>query len=85
MIFTPVGIIQKSFEYVSACDLLIVIGSSLQVSPANMLPQIAKSRGAKILLINMSETPIDGAADVVVHGPVGKVLPKIMELLKSRL
>ena len=73
----------KSLEYVGACDLLIVIGSSLQVAPANMLPKIAKSKGAKIIMINMSETPIDQSADVVVHGPVGQALPKIMEILKA--
>jgi len=81
----PEGIIDKCLEQVAECDLLIVIGSSLQVAPANMLPTIAKQHGASLLLINMSETPIDSAADVVVHAPVGEILPKILQAVQSSL
>jgi len=79
----PEGIIGKAIKSVQDSDLLIVIGSSLQVSPANMLPQLAKTSGAKIILLNMSETPIDSMADVIVRTPVGICLPKIIELVKG--
>jgi len=80
----PPGIMEKSMDAVSQCDLLIVIGSSLQVAPANMLPEIAKQHGASILLINMSPTPLDDKADVVVHGPVAQVLPRIVQQVKAK-
>jgi len=78
----PEGIIEKSIEAVGEADLLIIIGSSLQVAPANMLPRLAKSTGSKILLLNMSETPIDEMADVIVRTPVAVCLPRILELVK---
>lgn len=80
----PEGIMETSVESIQKCDLLIVIGSSLQVAPANMLPKMAKMAGAKVLLLNMSETPIDTIADVAVRLPVGECLPKIMALVKSQ-
>lgn len=79
----PTGVIESAIQAVQNSDLLIVIGSSLQVSPANLLPNIAKSSGAKILLLNMSDTPIDHVANVVVRTPVGECLPRILKLVKG--
>jgi NAD-dependent deacetylase len=59
-------------------DLFIVLGSSLQVSPANWFPQQAKSRGAKLVIVNMEPTELDSIADLVVHGEkIGDVLAQI--------
>jgi len=74
----PEGIFDKAFKSISDSDLLIVIGSSLQVSPANLIPSLAKKAGAKLLIINKEPTSADSAADVVLHWKVGIVLPAIL-------
>jgi NAD-dependent deacetylase len=62
-------------EESAKADLFIVLGSSLQVSPANMFPQIAKNSGAKLVIINMESTPLDDIADTVINNrKIGEVL-----------
>ncbi len=58
----------------TACDLFIVLGSSLVVYPAAGFPALAKRRGAKLVIINREETDQDGSADLVVHGEIGATL-----------
>ena len=57
-----------------ACDLCIVVGSSLQVQPAAGFPEQAKRHGARLLIVNREPTPLDGIADVVLHGEAGSLL-----------
>ena len=60
------------------CDLLLAIGSTLSVYPiANVVP-VAKSSGARIVIVNGSETEMDGLADVVVRGSISEVIPQIL-------
>jgi NAD-dependent deacetylase len=60
--------------------LFIVLGSSLQVSPANFFPQLAKRNGAKLVIINMGPTPLDSMADLVIHEcKIGDVLKEANE------
>lgn len=63
------------------CDLLLAIGSSLEVEPAADLPFLARRRGATIVLINRQPTEADAIAEVVVRGDVASVLPQIVSLL----
>ncbi len=56
------------------CDLFVVLGSSLEVSPANELPFAAKKYGAKLAVINREPTLADEIADCVVRGNIGEVL-----------
>jgi len=79
----PDGIFDKAFKSISESDLLIVIGSSLQVSPANLLPMLAKKAGAKLLIINKEPTSADSSADVVLHGKVGTIFPVLLEKVKQ--
>ena len=57
-----------------ACDLCIVVGSSLQVQPAAGFPELARRRGARLLIINREPTPLDDIADVVLHAEAGAAL-----------
>lgn len=59
------------------CGVFIVLGSSLTVSPANYFPRQAKDRGAKLVIINREETPLDSTADLVVHESIGAYLKKV--------
>lgn len=57
-----------------ACDLFLVVGSSLVVWPAAGFPAIAKRNGAKLVIINRDATDIDDEADLVVRHDIGTVL-----------
>lgn len=69
----------------ATCDLFLVAGSSLVVYPAAHMPLVAKSNGAKLVIINLTPTPHDRYADVVIYEKTGQVLPQIVEQVKVRL
>lgn len=64
----------RAEEETLACDLFIVLGSSLVVFPAAGFPMMAKENGAKLVIINREPTEQDRFADLVVHDSIGKVL-----------
>lgn len=57
-----------------ACDLFLVLGSSLTVYPAAGLPLLAKRNGARLVIINRDPTDQDDIADLVIHDGIGKTL-----------
>ena len=61
----------------AACDLFLVAGSSLVVYPAAQMPLIAKGGGARLVIINLTPTPHDHYADIVINEKTGEVLPQI--------
>ena len=69
----------------SACDLCIVIGSTLTVYPAALMPQYAVSAGAKLVIINDGATELDHAADVRVSAKAGEVMARVMARAKEKL
>jgi len=75
----PAIAIRKAMEYAQNTDLMLVLGSSLVVYPVANLPNIAKSNGAKIVIINNEETSKDHLADIIIRDKLGKVMPKILE------
>jgi NAD-dependent deacetylase len=60
-------------------DLMVVVGSSLVVNPAARLPAIAKERGAGLIILNRTETPLDDLADLVVRTESGPTLHALVE------
>lgn len=68
-------ILQKSVEYITNADILIIGGTSLAVYPAAGL--IDYYRGHKLVLINKSQTPMDRRADLLIQGSIGEVLGQI--------
>lgn len=64
-------------------DLMLVIGSSLQVSPVNILPQYCLDNGGKLVIVNFMSTHLDHLAEVVVKEDVCKFLPAVVEYLKK--
>ncbi len=75
----PVRIWQKAQEACKKCDLMIVVGSSLEVLPVAGLPMRALENGAHLILINYTQTYLDVRADVVLHEDVATVLPRIVD------
>lgn len=73
----PFQIWKKAQKATRACDLMIVVGSSLTVSPVADLPAEALRRGANLIILNKMETYLDQKADIVIHQDVAKILPEI--------
>jgi NAD-dependent deacetylase len=65
-----------------AADLFVVVGSSLTVYPAAYLPAQAREAGARLAIVNLTPTPCDGTAAVVVRGHAGDVLRALVERLR---
>ncbi len=66
-------------QAILACDLVLVLGSSLTVTPVCDLPLAAISHGAKMVIINNSHTHLDHMAAEVLQGDLAKILPAITE------
>lgn len=66
---------QKATE---GCDLMIATGSTLIVYPAAGFPEYAKQLGARLAILNREETPLDGIADLVLHGEIGPTLSYVV-------
>jgi NAD-dependent deacetylase len=70
-------VIARAMRVAEEADLLLAIGSSLQVYPvANAVP-LAKQAGARLVIVNAESTPFDSIADAVFRAPIGEVLPEI--------
>jgi NAD-dependent deacetylase len=65
----------------SRCDVMLVVGSSLQVTPAAWLPEMVQARGAAVIIINDEPTPFDPLARVVIRGRAATVLPTLARAL----
>ena len=68
--------LDKSIDYISKAEVLIVGGTSLAVYPAAGL--INYYKGNKLVLINKTETPYDGRANLIVRESIGEVFKKII-------
>lgn len=73
----PHEILREAADLAERSDCFLALGSSLIVTPAASLAGIAKRGGAKLIIINLGETPYDDLADVRIHAKVGDALPQI--------
>ena len=70
-------VIDRAMDAAAEADLLLAVGTTLQVYPvAGAVPQ-AKSAGARIVIVNAEPTALDGMADVVFRRQIGYVLPAL--------
>jgi len=72
----------EAYKRSEACDLFIVIGSSLVVHPAASMPVIAKRGKAKLVIINRDETACDGITDIIINGTAGPIMAAILKKVK---
>jgi NAD-dependent deacetylase len=70
----PAEAMQRAEQETLACDLFLAIGSSLVVYPAAGFPGLAKQNGARLVIVNRDPTPLDEAADLVLHSQIGPTL-----------
>ena len=69
--------LHRAERMVRGCDLLIAAGSTLQVQPAASYPLLAKEAGATLVIITLSETPLDRYADFVFNEKLGDFLARL--------
>ena len=73
------GVLEEATALVEEADLLLAVGSSLQVYPAAGLPELAASTGIPVVIVNAEPTPLDHLAAVVARGKAGALLPPAVE------
>ena len=71
------AVIDRAMAAAGAADLLLAIGSTLQVHPAASVVPAAKAAGARIVIVNNQPTTRDSIAAALLRGPIGSVLPAI--------
>lgn len=81
----PEKTLREAIHHARNCDLLMVIGSTLVVYPAAFIPRYAKEAGAKLIIINLSPTPLDSQAAVLIRGKAGEVMTKVMEKVRDKI
>lgn len=79
------NIARKVMRMVNSSELLIVVGSSLEIQPAAYLPVKAKEAGAKLAIINLTPTPYDKYADYLIHDSASRILSEIVHTVKLNL
>jgi NAD-dependent deacetylase len=78
----PEDVLTEAFNLCIETDVILAIGSSLVVEPAASLPFHAKQNGARLVIINRTETPLDSLADVVLREPIGESLTGILNQME---
>ena len=81
----PFEVLMESERRSRTCDLCIVLGSSLVVYPAALIPRYAQQGGAKLVIINMGPTEMDRMADIRIEAKAGAVTPRIIQRAKEKL
>jgi len=73
-------VIERAMQAADEADLMLAVGSTLQVYPVAHAVPVAKSRGARVVIVNAEPTQFDSIADAVVREPIGSVLPQLCTL-----
>ncbi|GMP66530.1 hypothetical protein CsSME_00026853 [Camellia sinensis var. sinensis] len=66
-------------------DIVLCLGTSLQITPACNLPLKSLRGGGKIVIVNLQQTPKDKKASLVIRGLVDKVIAGVMHYLNLRI
>jgi NAD-dependent deacetylase len=74
----PIAALRDAQALAMAADVVLVVGSSLQVYPAAGIPRLAREHGAEICIVNAEPTPFDELAALVIRGKSGEVLPQVV-------
>lgn len=77
----PVAAIERARELAETADLMLCVGSSLEVFPAAGLPELTLARGGAIAIVTQGPTPYDGDAKVKLTDDVAEVLPALVAAL----
>jgi len=75
----PASVWQQAEAHCRQADLVLVVGSSLEVTPASGLPWIAFQHGARLIILNYTPTYLDAHASVVLHADAAEILPQMAD------
>ncbi len=75
--------VAEAYRHTRRADLFVVVGSSLVVTPAANMPRVALQAGARLVVINQGETPLDRSAHLRFEERIGEVLPPVIARLKE--
>lgn len=79
----PQDVWNSAIEQASSCDVMVVVGTSLVVSPANLLPVYAKQNGAVMIEVNIEQTPMSSSMDVSLRSTAASVLPVLLDTISE--
>ena len=79
----PQNIWQSAIKEASICDVMIIVGTSLVVSPANTLPVYAKQNGAILIEVNPEKTVMSNDMALSIQATSVEVLPKMLSIFKN--
>jgi NAD-dependent deacetylase len=79
----PQNIWQSAIKEASICDVMIIVGTSLVVSPANTLPVYAKQNGAVLIEVNPEKTVMSNDMTLSIQATSVGVLPKMLSIFKN--
>jgi len=79
----PLDALRKSGQLALAADVVVVVGTSGEVAPANCLPREVKARGGGVVVVNLAESAFTGLADVSLYAPAHIVLPALVSRVLS--
>ena len=69
--------LNEAFDLAESCDVVLVVGTSINVQPAASLPFVAADHGALIVEINPERTALSASADYWLEGTAAEVLPQL--------
>ncbi|MDE1842134.1 MAG: NAD-dependent deacylase [Thaumarchaeota archaeon] len=81
----PQDVWKSAMEQASTCDIMIVVGTSLAVSPANLLPVYAKQNRAIMVEVNIDPTPMSYTMDVSLRKSAANALPGLVDLVSGKV
>ncbi|NUZ06422.1 SIR2 family NAD-dependent protein deacylase [Piscinibacter koreensis] len=70
-------VIDRAMRVAAEADLLLAVGSTLQVFPVAGVVPVARNAGARVVIVNDQPTAMDELADAVIRGSIGDVLPRL--------
>jgi NAD-dependent deacetylase len=81
----PLNVLEEASRRAIASDLCLVIGSTLIVYPAALIPEYAVQTGSRLVIINLSETPMDSKAEVIINARAGETMASVMRHYKEKI
>ncbi|XP_019447065.1 PREDICTED: NAD-dependent protein deacetylase SRT1 [Lupinus angustifolius] len=72
-------------KHCKQADIVLCLGTSLQITPACNLPLKALRGGGKVVIVNLQKTPKDKKASLVIHGLADKVIAGVMDQLNLQI
>jgi NAD-dependent deacetylase len=78
-----VDVLRAAQRAAQQCEVLLAVGTTLQVQPAAGLAEIAVAAGARLVIVNRDPTPYDDLASALLREPIGETLPRLVAPLAA--